>query len=459
MIRKSKITFICFLLLLSLPIIVVQASSDGVPANPINYKTKVTVKLLPTDTFSLSIFGSYQIVNSDNNSLVPVSNPISVKQQTGKIILTVDGHTYSSAKGFKINEIAAGDSNYVKVSRIKKSTGDADTDYRGSFEIKPGQSTPLLFNSLDIETYLKGVVASEMPASWPKEALKAQTVAARSFAYVQMQTKNYLEMTVASQVYNGKSAEHPNTNVAIQETSGVYALYNGKPIDANFHSSSGGHTENSEDVWSSQVPYLRGVEDPYDKLNGNYHYDWSTPIQRETIENVLGLSDSQTLVRLNVTEKTKGGAVQQMSALIYDQNTNLKTSMDLLPKFASTPDRFRSIFGSSLKSIKFDTSTNASSTIKLANGSEQKTDHLTGYKVMKADGSYEYIEDLNINVKTPDGIHYENVLPTHVNFNGDGWGHSIGMSQWGARGMATSGFTYDQILKHYYTGITVGPLQ
>ncbi|WP_264805346.1 SpoIID/LytB domain-containing protein [Cytobacillus sp. NCCP-133] len=397
----------------------------------------------------------------DNQSLVPVSTLATFEMKDGKVLMTSGTASISSSKGFHVNEVKAAETNEVQISKIQTAYGIADVLYRGSFEVKPGQSSPLLFNRLDVENYLKGVVPSEMPSSWHMEALKAQAVAARSYAYTQIQNnkaKGYIEMTVASQVYGGKSKEDARGNQAVAETNGLYATYNNVPINAFFHSSSGGHTENSENVWSSQVPYIRAVKDPYDKHPGNYHYGWETVGQNSVISQKLKLNTAQVLTGLKITERGPSSAVKQMAATVYDKTSKTASVITLNPAFVSSPDRYRSFFGVSLKSIHYNVYSDTYAYIKLANGTETKSGHLVGYQVQKADGSTEYVEDLNLNVRTKDGSTQVKTAPSTFTFKGDGWGHLLGMSQWGARGMAEAGYTFDRILKHYYTGIEVKKL-
>ncbi|WP_180968206.1 SpoIID/LytB domain-containing protein [Cytobacillus massiliigabonensis] len=457
--KKSPFYLVVFAFLLFFSPNIFHASGDSVPTPAINYLTEVKVKLLPDSTkFSVTPRGNYEIVNVDTQSLVPFSASASFEMVSGKVQMISGSEKIASAKGFLINEVKSDESNEVKVSKIQTANGVADTAYRGSFEIKPGQKVPLLINRLDIENYLKGVVPSEMPTSWHMEALKAQAVSARSYAYTQIKNSagnGYLEMTVSSQVYGGKSKESDRGNQAVNETKGIYATYNNVPINAFFHSTSGGHTEDSENVWGSAVPYIRAVDDSYDKMPGNTHYGWETIGKTSVISQKLKLSGTQVLTGLKVTERGSSNAVTQMTATVYDKATKQKTNIALKPSLVATPDRLRSFFGITLKSIKFNVYNNASSLIKLADGTEKKTTHLVGYKIQKADGSTEYIEDSSLNVRTKSSTTLVNTVPTEYTFKGDGWGHLLGLSQWGARGMAEAGYGYEEILKHYYTGIEV----
>ncbi|MFD1736814.1 SpoIID/LytB domain-containing protein [Bacillus salitolerans] len=450
----KKLLFLVFILL-AFPMCVLADSTGS--TSPITYKTSVKVKLLPEIKFSATIRGSYLLVNLDNQEALLFTTPVSFEQVDGKIKATVDGKDYISLKGFAINETMYKEENEVEFTPIQSAGGIMSVKYRGSFTVVPGTDRPALFNTLDMENYLKGVVPSEMPASWPMEALKAQAVAARSYAWDSIQARDYLNMTVASQVYGGKSKEHSRTNQAIEETKEIYALYNGRPIAAYFHSSSGGHTENSENVWSGTVPYIRAVLDDYDRHSSNtHHYNWTAVAPNNSIKEKLALPATSSIVSLKVLEKSKAGGVQQVQATVYDSQTKLKTNIVYKPSFVKSPDSFRSIFGVSLKSIKFDVKGDSSAKIIRADGSISQTDHLAGYQVQLKDDTKISIIDPNIKAKALNSDVYIRSYPSLFTFTGNGWGHGLGMSQWGARGMAEKGFMYDQILTYYYSGITVG---
>jgi stage II sporulation protein D len=118
-----------------------------------------------------------------------------------------------------------------------------------------------------MQEYLYGVVPREMSKTWPLEALKAQAVVARTFAITNQNKFMHLgfnmDNSVLSQVYGGYDWEGPISNQAVDETIGMLLYYNTTLASAYYHSNSGGYTANSENVWSSEVPYLRSVFDPY----------------------------------------------------------------------------------------------------------------------------------------------------------------------------------------------------
>ncbi len=155
--------------------------------------------------------------------------------------------------------------------------------YRGKLRIVHLSDGLEIVNTLPLESYLLGVVPCESPASWPIEALKAQAVAARSYAYRATGGGGSFDVycTTASQMYGGLDSETAATDKAVTSTRGVVPKYKGTPIVAYFFSTSGGHTENIENVWTSAapVPYLKGVPDPYDTTSP-YHIWPDNPIRR-----------------------------------------------------------------------------------------------------------------------------------------------------------------------------------
>jgi SpoIID/LytB domain protein len=151
--------------------------------------------------------------------------------------------------------------------------GSGGARYRGNLRVVRSGGASRVVNHVRLEGYLRGVVPRESPYSWPREALRAQAVAARSYAVRSIKGSGYYDVvcTPASQVYNGYDGEAASTNAAVAATARIVPTYGGKPIVAYFFSTSGGRTENIENVWGgSAVPYLKSVSDPYDYYS-RYH--------------------------------------------------------------------------------------------------------------------------------------------------------------------------------------------
>src|SRR5207302_10357191 len=143
--------------------------------------------------------------------------------------------------------------------------------WRGLIQVDTPGGTLRAINFVGLEQYLYGVVPSEMPFMWHPEALKAQAVAARSYALATRKTGAFdLYPDTRSQVYLGVDHERPSTNAAVDATAGEVVLYQGEVAKTFFFSTSGGRTASAEDVWGEAVPYLVSVPDPYDSISP-YH--------------------------------------------------------------------------------------------------------------------------------------------------------------------------------------------
>ncbi|MBR5239109.1 MAG: SpoIID/LytB domain-containing protein [Clostridia bacterium] len=299
-----------------------------------------------------------------------------------------------------------------------------ETEYRGAARFLHTDMGLTVINYVDIEDYIKGVVPGEMPYSWHKEALKAQAVCARNYAVSNWNKfAKYgfnLDDSIQSQVYLGVKAEKPESNAAVEETRGLYLKYGDKYADTLFFSSSGGHTENSENVWSSPLPYLVGVEDPYDTSK-----EWTVPYTPDEIEEKLaGIGvNIGDVVDLEVIETSASGRIIDLKIIGTEGNHNLKK------------DKTRSLFNfrSNLYTIT-------------KKGTDPKP-----IAVVTSKGLEERVVDQPILTATQI-IPVEIGTPTEYVMTGTGYGHGVGMSQYGAKGMAEAGYNFEQILQHYYTG-------
>jgi stage II sporulation protein D len=173
--------------------------------------------------------------------------------------------------------------------------GTRDGRYRGALEIRPSGRGVMAVNAVDLEDYVRGVVSAESPAGWPAEALKAQAVAARTYAV----TTNIGSATdgidqyadTRSQMYKGVVAEFPTTDAAVAATAGEVVTQGGKPVTTFFFSTSGGHTENIEFSFVGSLPrtWLKGVEDPYDSVSPRHTWGPFTFSQARAQAKLKGL--------------------------------------------------------------------------------------------------------------------------------------------------------------------------
>ena len=250
--------------------------------------------------------------------------------------------------------------------------------------------------SLELEDYVTGVVGAEMPALFSSEALKAQAVIARTYALKANSMGQVLSDNESTQSYkdNGElaslwggnySSYYSKIKDAVNSTKGVYLTYNGNYIEAVYHSTSNGITEDSSNVWGNSYPYLVSVESSYDNTNPSFSISKSFSYSDLSSKLGIGVNSSS---EFNILGYTSGGRVSSIS---IDGN-----------QFSGVS--FRSMLG--LRSADFDI------------------------------------------VKNDDGV----VITTR------GYGHGVGMSQYGANGMGKAGYSYQDILLHYYPGVSLGQL-
>jgi stage II sporulation protein D len=171
--------------------------------------------------------------------------------------------------------------------------------YRGQLEVAAATGKLNVVNAVGLEQYLHGVVAQEMPSGWPAEALKAQAVAARSYALARRVTGRGFDLyaDVRSQVYGGIAGERPTTTAAVDATKGEVLLWEGKAIDALFHSTSGGATIDAAEVFGKPVPYLVGVDDPWSSLSPVHRWG-PTPVADASLRKALKLRTPVTALKL-----------------------------------------------------------------------------------------------------------------------------------------------------------------
>ncbi len=261
-----------------------------------------------------------------------------------------------------------------------------DNIYQGSIKVSKDENGLHFINELPFEEYIEGVVAAETAPNWTLEALKVQAVISRTYAiYQKLLTagKDYhITSSVLHQVYKGS-----NTNKiirqAVQETSGEFLAYDGKPIEAFYHSTCQGKTEYPDAVWGKSYPYLqsvpcRGEHSPYEH--------WQRRFSIDELEQALGLKG---IKGLDITSHTSTGRVEFLKVTAEDLEIEIK-AIDLRK--------------------------------------------LLGYRELPSTDFTVTIEEAN------------------VIFEGGGYGHGVGLSQWGSLELANEGKNYKEILEHYYPG-------
>ena len=294
--------------------------------------------------------------------------------------------------------------------------------YRGRLQVLVGGSGLRAINHVGLESYLPSVVGSEMPASWPQAALRAQAVAARTYALRQRKPADPFDLsaTVSSQVYKGVDAETPSTREAVLSTRGQVLMYGSSLANAVFHSSSGGATENSGDLWSQQLPYLVSVPD-FDQASPVQA--WQQRLEPEQLQQAFAeIGGAQ---RIDVLSTTSTGRVRQArvsgpSGTLVVSGAQLRSRLGL----RSTMVRFELV------------------------PSELVASELAALPPLPLLPEQYEVGGFQPQVQLP--------LPSLLAV-GRGYGHGVGMSQWGALGLAQRGQSYDQILRHYYRGTELRP--
>lgn len=335
------------------------------------------------------------------------------------------------------------------------------SQYRGEFEIRRYLDSDLtVINILNIEEYLYGVVPQELEHTAPLEALKAQAVAARTYTYKNM--GKYAKWgfdvvdTVSDQVYTGYDGEKAATNTAVDQTKGKKALYNGSLASLYYFSSSGGMTEDSANVWGTAVPYLKSVPDPYES-GKSYNYSWTKTFTAEELKQILFLSDVDIGNILSVSIEEVSAAGRPIKLKFTGTKGNITYYRQDGRSILGLPSNYYTInsnLGSSPAETVYATGSGGGVTSVDLKGSTVVTS--SGTQVLSGSGSFSAVSSSGVSILSgtststtitaKDGVYV---------FTGKGWGHGVGMSQEGAKGFALQGYTYDQILKHYFTGITI----
>lgn len=268
--------------------------------------------------------------------------------------------------------------------------------YEGIFRIKKTGEGLLITNEVDLERYLEGVVPAEMPPDWEREALKVQAVISRTYALYKKkenQGKGYdLVGSVLGQVYKGGSVADPRTSASIAQTKGKVLTYDGELALTFFHSTSAGPTEDASERWNMDFPYLKGVSCPLDR--DSPYFQWERTITLRDLE--------EGLQRLGYPVV----AVATLTPLQWSRAGRLLTVRIL---------------------------------------------HDGGEIILKA-------EDLRkaLGFRVLPSTHFAiDSFGREIHIRGSGYGHGVGLCQWGANVMARQGLKFEEILLYYYPGVTL----
>ena len=346
---------------------------------------------------------------------------------------------------------------------VKAQTYHRDCKYYGGFSFLRNTGDKLTtVNYVDVEDYVKGVVPWEMSASWPLEALKAQAITARTYLMANLTKHRTLGFDICNtaecQAYHGTERANANSDMAVDQTAGQYLTYQGALCETYYMSSDGGATENSENVWTATIPYLRGVIDPYEKdiesIPSQYRYTVSyTPAQLAQRLRDRGSNCSDIAsIRMTFTE------VGNVRSITFTDTRG--------KSFTFSKSETRGVTG--CRSQRFTVNGLGPVAGQGFCVNDQTVDSLGGLYALGAggvdvlpSGDLYAITGAGEIGKVGDGAVGANasVGPNASGkfvFSGTGWGHNVGMSQWGAYSMALNyGKTCEEILSFYYTGTQV----
>lgn len=301
---------------------------------------------------------------------------------------------------------------YLVVSENGGLIGVGNRFYRGAILLRVNKraNAPVLsaINIIDLEDYLLSVVPSEVPSKWPHEVLKAQAIAARSYAVANLnkhRAEGYdVKDTVDDQVYLGVQSESEETNQAVSATTGLVLKHNQNVISAFFHSTSGGTTELAETVWGKSLPYLKSVVDYDDE---SPHFNWKREVKADKLSSLFGSAGKAAPL---VSDGSPVRKERVVALLVVDRH------------------------GGEARRVK-----------NLLVVGEEKIRLLTGSEARRL-----------YNLPSTQFSVFQNG-DTYI-FSGRGFGHGLGLSQWGAKALADRGYNAGQILSYYYKDVTIESL-
>ncbi|MCT4583712.1 MAG: SpoIID/LytB domain-containing protein [Peptostreptococcaceae bacterium] len=362
--------------------------------------------------------------------------------------------------------------------------------YRGNFILKANEDEKInVINYLNIDEYLYGVLPPEMPITWPKEALKVQAISSRNYALRSLDNHKAQGFDICAtthcQVYKGLEAEKEITNEVVDDTKGLVMTYDGKIVKSFYHSSSGGVTEASKDLWSEDIGYLQSVRDEF-SLNNPYNI-WQISYSDEEIEDLLEKNniDIGRLEDINILKRSESNRVKELEFEGSEDDYVLKKGAirkffgytklkSTLFSFDEDDDIFEEIedYESNIDE-DYDKDVDEDEFYSI-NGYGDKIEIEDDYYIVNYDNEIikRSKEDTNLNGKKKIEISKTKTNKKEKNIKsykktltrakkkdyvitGKGYGHGVGLSQWGAREMALRGYNYKQILKHYYKGIEI----
>ncbi|MCI7703903.1 MAG: SpoIID/LytB domain-containing protein, partial [Clostridiales bacterium] len=416
MVQTKRLAALLLTLLALLPVPAAWAESGVVSGTTVSGTVRVYLSSIASNTsVDVTVDGSYSI-GGDASRAIPRGARLTVQNSGGTLLLTLNGQTQTMGSRFKLRRHQTSGNNGVYIAQARK----PQSLYPGDIEfIAKGGNVQIVVH-VYMEDYMRGVLPYEMDNSFPLEALKAQAVAARTYALKKMsaQAATYdVVDTTSDQVYNGTPSGNERCAQAVQETSGIVGTVNGEYMASYYTASNGGQTESVANAWGSgSYSYLTIKDDPYD-LNNSASIAKSVTLYHDGTTSVSALTE---LLRTEAAALVGAGSVKITAITGVRVHT---------PKYGEPSRVYRKV------------------DVDLT---------LAGYGDVTVTLDYfdqvEGLCGLSINVLKNETL---SVSQTASGFKltARRYGHGVGMSQRGAQQMAREGMTYDQILEFYYPGL------
>jgi len=439
----KKLTLLIFLLLgiLALPATIVA-------------DTPSTIRIGLTSNFA-----NRDSINITNTQIIAGYDSNGAFQAASQVLHSASGFTARVSGG--VVALYSGDSQVFAFTsqgaQIRDSAGEqirlGAYSYRGVIEFRSVGNRLTAINVICQEEYLFGVLPMEMSHSFHIEALKAQAIASRTFMMYRIGAEEHVHQGfhlcdgTHCQSYRGAYLEHANTSRAVNETRGLMIYHNNAVILAVYFASSGGSTDNSENVWVQNRPYLRAVQDPmeHDPVTWDRAF---TIAQLNTALQHAGVNIGEA-ISLTVTQTGVYGRVQELTVEGINGQHRLR---------GEAVRTFFAPIGGALMSRNFyivGVEQPTTPTVFVTDGLRVISSGLGSlfWRSQQTSSNEIYVFD----GMTLRRIEADQAITTGSGLTlvGRGWGHGVGMSQRGAHGMARAGYTYRQILLHFYTGVEI----
>ncbi len=412
------------------------------------------------DAFPAYVGGKYVVRVGEFSSSAEAKKAISEYEDELGYDMSVSGGSQSC---YTVVSVSSGDIIFefddkrpFGVQPASENTWFSGYSYCGGFEYNRVNGNDItVINVVGLHDYIKGVIAYEMNPSWNIEALKAQALCAKSYTMANLGKHKSLGFDICNttdcQVYYGTRQQTKNSNKAVDDTYGLFIKYNGKVVPAFYHASSGGATEDAENVWGNSSAYLKGVEDTYLVQTMPYTFTITNSQIRDVLigkgYNVSNITDYY------VSEVTPHGNVR---AVTFVQSGG--------KKLVFTGEKARTIINNA--SMGFQVKSQRYTVTPSGGGAyinNSPAGQLSGLYAVGSSGAARLNMDNNsVKVLSASGVSNISTggggVVGSYTVSGTGSGHNVGMSQWGAKAMADKGFDYKEIINFYYTDVEIGYL-